>query len=92
MSKYTPGPWVARAARELGWLIFADDDEVVESLDSRERYGTIHSEADAHLIAAAPDLLEALEQVFKVMKDDMPVALKKVCYETIEKAKGENNE
>lgn len=55
-SEYTPGPWVAQedgyAVRSEEWLIGTPDgrpDEVA-----------VCSKRDAALIAAAPDLLEAL--------------------------------
>ena len=35
------------------------------------------------------ELLGSLEKVFTAMNDDMPVGLRKVCYEAIAKAKGE---
>ena len=44
--------------------------------------------ANAYLIASSPDLLEALEKTFSIMKDDMPVGLRKVCWDAIEKARG----
>ena len=53
--KYTPGPWAARHAPMRGisedtWCIdwSADQEEVAE---------IVHGEANAHLIAAAPELL-----------------------------------
>lgn len=92
MSKHTPGPWSRIAnsikSRKADCIVvrlpaYTDcvGDETPEQL---ERW-----DADARLIAAAPDLLEALEKVFTVMNDDMPVGLRKVCYEAIAKAKGE---
>ena len=62
MSKFTPGPWVAREVNGMGWpgqrgfaIDFNEDQEQVVEF--------VYEEADAHLIAAAPDLLEALEAV-----------------------------
>lgn len=57
--KHTPGPWTAREVSGAGWpgqrgfaIDFnADQEQVVDF---------VYEEADAHLIAAAPDLLEAL--------------------------------
>lgn len=63
--KHTPGPWKAhrtvsgdyqiRFGGKGGWLaeVF-DDDEPVEG----------RTEADARLIAAAPEMLEALQELF----------------------------
>lgn len=52
MSKHTPGPWAFRGCGG-GWAIdFNEDQEQVVDF--------VYEEADARLIAAAPDLLEAL--------------------------------
>ena len=54
-TKHTPGPW---KFMERGLLVKSDESEVV---------GTFHkankNEANARLIAAAPELLAALERV-----------------------------
>lgn len=58
-AKHTPGPWFAEEDEEGNWRV-ADEDGawVARSLSwAREE------EADAYLIAAAPDLLEALERM-----------------------------
>jgi hypothetical protein len=66
---YTPGPW-SIAGR--GYTIFGSDDAVVissfdaETDEEEERYI-----ANARLIAAAPDLLAALEGV---IEDSMALA------------------
>ena len=57
--KHTPGPWIVETRKEMDipskYLIWAweADRQLVASMVTRE--------ADANLIAAAPDLLEALE-------------------------------
>jgi len=58
MSKYTPGPWEqvgnlirTEFAGEGGWLVAACEHSLPQH------------EANARLIAAAPDLLEALERM-----------------------------
>ena len=54
---HTPGPWFATTdlatVRLHPWCVRAGDHVVTD----------IYEEADAHLIAAAPDLLAALEKV-----------------------------
>ena len=63
MSEHTPGPW-SIAGR--GYTIFGPDDAVVissfdaETEEEEERYL-----ANARLIAAAPDLLAALEEAVR---------------------------
>lgn len=58
-TKHTPGPWIADTL-----MIFPDNGDAIthaiaeikcRNVDDREPY------ANAHLIAAAPDMLEALE-------------------------------
>jgi len=95
MSKHTKGPW----CRVSNSIISRKADCVVVRLPActdsvgDETPGQIERwDADAHLISAAPNLLFALEKVFNTMNDDMPVALRKVCYKAIAMAKGESNE
>jgi hypothetical protein len=69
--KHTPGPWVAQFVRYGGTRILADNkpivwvppDETVEDPSTGRILETTSDEADAcaRLIAAAPDLLEALQ-------------------------------
>ena len=58
--KYTPGPWTANGA-DLAkpYYINGPTGEVIVN-GSNEEYGVI-GRANAHLIAAAPELLEALQ-------------------------------
>jgi len=67
MSKHTPGPWIVyefvdgyeiRSPEAECWVATASDPEAV--------WGAIGREEDARLIAAAPELLEALENLLKV--------------------------
>lgn len=73
-SKHTPGPWEVKpltGANDKGHgYIFAQGDELVASVlaatNADPVFGTeriIRGQANAHLIAAAPELLEALEGV-----------------------------
>lgn len=59
-AKHTPGPWAVKANGRRGVAFNAQTFSVV---DSRRvpLAGTVVDEADARLIAAAPELLEALE-------------------------------
>lgn len=67
MSMHTPGPWKVREIPEgmfacKSWTVdFSDDEEQVVD--------HVYVEADAHLIAAAPDLLGALESLFASYKE-----------------------
>lgn len=67
--KHTPGPWVARQVSgvglpgQVGWAIdFNEDQEQVVDF--------VYQEADARLIAAAPELLKALEECVRVHGTD----------------------
>lgn len=51
--RHTPGPWEV-ADHSAGYVIIRRDWPLGRSV------GTVHDELDARLIAAAPDLLEAL--------------------------------
>ena len=64
-SKHTPGPWRADLNHyDQEWRVYADSEmsPIVNSLFKPK--GTI-GEANARLIAAAPDLLAALEGLFR---------------------------
>ena len=66
MSKHTPGPWVAK-----GPSVETEDGGLIAAvLDPTERGTTVpdpYVVANAHLIAAAPDLLEALKKALNVL-------------------------
>lgn len=62
MSKHTPGPWwpLWHAAKDEAVAIVQKDKPEMKVVDTRPGAAGI-SAADAHLIAAAPELLEAFE-------------------------------
>lgn len=101
-SKHTPGPWVAHITLKLPMRCFgiesAGGRRVASYLafDDHLRFKDgeakpVEVEANAHLIAAAPEMLEALEY-FCVRVDEGSIQ-SKVTYakykEIIAKAKGE---
>ena len=65
MTKHTLGPWIARpdpnAISPDDWCIGIGD-----SLQNIDKVA-VCSERDAHLIAAAPDLLEALKLAYPII-------------------------
>lgn len=64
-AKHTPGPWALTgwtAGDDFGWSIRIADAPYRLEVSA----WCAESEADARLIAAAPDLLEALEAVLAV--------------------------
>jgi len=85
MSKHTPGPWMIDKAGD----IYAGEPSEGTRVDVMNYWGT--DGANAHLIAAAPDLLEALEQAHREMTSHAVGTMPKHCYmcKAIAKAKGE---
>ena len=74
MSKHTPGPWEAcwhftpkapTATRVICNLTHSNFCEVVKAAGNEE---AIASDADAYLIAAAPELLEELRDRYNMTK------------------------
>lgn len=102
MSKHTPGPWVEtvvptsagsaiiiHSADHRIAIIYVDgirkgiDDELPRSIENR---------ANARLIAAAPELLEELEDLVAMIDPDGPLASHvKSAKAVIAKATGENH-
>lgn len=70
MSKHTPGPW--HVAEEMD-----DDDNVLytveaDNLPVADIYRKAEHEANARLIAAAPELLEALKELIAWDLESLP--------------------
>ena len=57
----TPGPWLAEKNEPYGWYIIGGDDIVCELSDNERN----QDKPNAHLIAAAPEMLEALKASLK---------------------------
>lgn len=83
--RYTPGPWTCFYKRKYNeWRVSLPDG------DSSMRIGfsvdTNYPEGDAHLIAAAPEMLETLNDVFYTLmktygdkpKEDIPKSIERV--------------
>jgi hypothetical protein len=71
----TPGPWTVDKCRH-GYAVVSPKAVIVDTLDDEGRYGPIENEADAHLLAAAPDLLtelraaaDAAREMIRVLDD-----------------------
>ena len=94
MSKHTPGPWRYKLHRvDCNYMLITCSDDPQEGDNLRGYCG----EANARLIAAAPDLLEALQDLFGADmehvlmgdgKDDQVAAIAK-AHAAIAKATGE---
>jgi hypothetical protein len=63
---HTPGPWTLRMRAKpiLAWDVVTTDGAVM---------GGVYEEANARLIAAAPELLEALEAVAQLLDNGQPI-------------------
>lgn len=60
--KGTPGPWSIHESRTSGFCVVHEKgDPIVGCQDDYDHYGAVFKKEDAVLIAAAPDLLEALQ-------------------------------
>lgn len=64
--KHTPGPWHTSRNERLPYLIYASDGYVVA--DVKVYHGRHDIMANARLIAAAPELLDALEGVCEALE------------------------
>lgn len=64
--KYTSGPWEIQKAEDA-YCIASVGNLVIMPTAGKVKHD--NSEADANLIAAAPDLLEALETIVKSLSD-----------------------
>ena len=96
MSKHTPGPWY-----DVGAWVEVEDGKVAEICScnpddfDQKRLGRTYNEmcANARLIAAAPDMLEALmmcDEAMDYMSEyDIPLMLPERVKFAIAKAKGE---
>ena len=76
MSDHTPGPWFVSMKPDwdedggMGPAVYDCDGGVFAVVDDEpETIARPFYEADAHLIAAAPEMLEALERILEVAED-----------------------
>ena len=102
MSKHTPGPWkvVSSYERDDAQFPVAQIEYlyVISAIEDRSLLGTV--QADARLIAAAPDLLEALSELVEIVQDAIDQRSAKYldsftlqpAISAIKKATGESNE
>lgn len=86
-TQHTPGPW---AVSKIGnpyeqYIIHAEEDST-----GRNIAGSVEGRANAHLIAAAPELLEALKLCLETARFDSKRSFRAViaARNAIEKAEG----
>ena len=73
MTEHTPGPWEIEEHYHFGYRWISGPEhsqlaQVVWCMEDEDR--SPECEANAYLIAAAPDLLEALQNLLKVHKGE----------------------
>lgn len=83
-AKHTQGPWGISGAGNKTRLIFRATDTSVYPVcevtaDNLNRYGAGDLDANAALIAAAPELLEALEELVLQSAGNDPVEVMKLA-------------
>lgn len=66
MSKHTPGPWVLSRARHNNSLFVRESRNPCATAVARIGITHVDHDANARLIAAAPELYEALRGVLRV--------------------------
>lgn len=92
---HTPGPWTferhGKESNYFGNIIGHYTERTVRTITCQLRYGTDEEqEANAHLIAAAPDLLEALKGFMKAVEWESKIRVEwDRANDAIAKAKGE---
>lgn len=62
MSKHTPGPWIVGGKYTVR-TPFTSSDWICRTRDERHGHDDNEDEANARLISAAPELLEALKEL-----------------------------
>lgn len=88
MAEHTPGFWEFDTKYEDYWVTYAAPPNDLGFIAHIE--GTTEEDkANAHLIAAAPELLEALEYVVLLIKNGHPLTDTGPFEAAIAKAKGE---
>ncbi len=96
MNKHTPGPWHFRAAIQEGQFVVRDRKSSggfadIARVKGDKRSTLAQAEANARLIAAAPDLLDALETYPAqgvIMTDEEMWAWVEKARSAIDKARG----
>lgn len=72
-TKHTPGPWYVQDDHGKRWIETEGNDDTIAEVHRRKRKGSVYSceeaGANADLIAAAPDLLSALQGLLAAYED-----------------------
>lgn len=72
-TKHTPGPWYVQDDHGKRWIETEGNDDTIAEVHRRKRKGSVYSceeaGANADLIAAAPELLAALQGLLAAYED-----------------------
>jgi hypothetical protein len=87
MSKHTPGPWGLEIE-----LVYDSADRLIADCSGSARFDDDTVRANAHLIAAAPEMLEVMERALKLSREhaDFKLYAMEPFERAIAKAKGES--
>lgn len=91
MNKHTPGPWwptESGVRYRGGYIAHTNSVQRYEGQDERYAREVAQREADKLLIAAAPDMLEALQNLENDDGSSMPDSAWKLVKDAIAKATG----
>jgi hypothetical protein len=86
MSAYTPGPWIIDEPHQV-WAESAREYVATTQIEDWETIPREQAEANAKLIAAAPDLVLALQHIASNAAES-PEWIRRVAREAIAKATG----
>lgn len=86
MSKHTPGPWEVLEEKDYPPSVISEMHDICTMSGAKSNPSVM---ADARLIAAAPELLEALEAVMAEYEDGYGLRCLKQVRSAIAKATGE---
>jgi hypothetical protein len=90
-AKFTKGPWeVDQQVNKISWILSAEDD-FNKAVAKVTQYGSIDTStmnANAYLIAAAPDMYAFISKMALALSSDYP-ALRDSALEILAKARGE---
>lgn len=65
-ASHTPGPWRVDPTGDIGPWIIGDSEDFIADCNCNNSIEDETTEANARLIAAAPDLLECVKEALKV--------------------------
>lgn len=78
-TQHTPGPWKLAAGVIGPDKVWMEDSQGNETMICRG----VENEHDAALIAAAPELLSALQIIQNILAQSIPIDYKRDCFESL---------